>query len=249
MRRLRSTLVIVTVTAAHGALLAAAVALALRSEAIPPPEHWGDARSPERIGLAVGAVVGIVLAAGLLVGAIATIATRAAPDRLGWQRLAPFTLPIVHRLLDRALVVALGLGTIAAPAGTVAAAATTGDVPIVRVTLAADPVGDRPVVRGPETPQSTPPPTAPITTAPARATDPVESPGAAPLEHVIRPGEHLWSIAEQHLAGAGIEAGTPSDQTVARYWARLVAANRDHLRSGNPSLVFPGEIVILPALT
>ena len=35
----------------------------------------------------------------------------------------------------------------------------------------------------------------------------------------------------------------PTDAEVARYWRAVIAANRSTLRSGDPSLIFPGEIV------
>ena len=39
--------------------------------------------------------------------------------------------------------------------------------------------------------------------------------------------------------------GVPND-AIARYWQRLIAANRTTLRSGDPSLIFPGEVITLP---
>jgi nucleoid-associated protein YgaU len=58
---------------------------------------------------------------------------------------------------------------------------------------------------------------------------------------VINRGEHLWSIAASHLGD-----GTIAD--VAPYWRRLIAHNRARLRSGDPDLVYPGEVVELPPL-
>ena len=37
---------------------------------------------------------------------------------------------------------------------------------------------------------------------------------------------------------------SPAD--VAAYWLRVVELNRHRLRSGNPNLVYPGEVVELP---
>jgi hypothetical protein len=31
------------------------------------------------------------------------------------------------------------------------------------------------------------------------------------------------------------------------YWIRLVELNRPHLRSGDPDVVYPGEVIALPA--
>lgn len=58
-------------------------------------------------------------------------------------------------------------------------------------------------------------------------------------EHVVRPGEHLWSIAEAELASAG-EADVAS---VGRYWRRLVLANP---QLDDPDLILPGDVISLP---
>jgi nucleoid-associated protein YgaU len=69
---------------------------------------------------------------------------------------------------------------------------------------------------------------------PAATTPP---PPPTPVEHhVVAPGESLWTIAAAH-AGAADVGG---------YWARVVELNRAALRSGNPNLIHPGEIVELP---
>jgi hypothetical protein len=39
-----------------------------------------------------------------------------------------------------------------------------------------------------------------------------------------------------------------TDVEVTRYWLRVVEANRPNLRSGDPDLIYPGEIVILPPI-
>lgn len=85
---------------------------------------------------------------------------------------------------------------------------------------------DEPVVRAPAPPPkavSVPPP--PVI--------------ASPRTYVVRPGDNLWSIAQSQVAGHG-------GGDVAQYWRALVAANRSTLRSKNPNLIFPGEIVALP---
>lgn len=60
-------------------------------------------------------------------------------------------------------------------------------------------------------------------------------------EHVVRPGEHFWSIAEQVVAERGL------DIDVATYWNALVAANRANLIDpDNPDLLHPGQVLRLP---
>jgi hypothetical protein len=122
--------------------------------------------------------------------------------------------------------------------------------------LAAAVVNDQPVVRAPETsqPSTTPPTTVapttagPVAPAPMPRPDPAPSAGPAPSElppHVVvRAGDNLWLIARASLTH--VSATRPDDADVARYWLAVIAANRSTLRSGNPSLIFPGEIVALP---
>ena len=55
---------------------------------------------------------------------------------------------------------------------------------------------------------------------------------------VVVPGDHLWKISARILEG--------TNRDVAGYWIEVVETNREHLRSGDPDLIFPGEVVSLP---
>jgi hypothetical protein len=114
---------------------------------------------------------------------------------------------------------------------------------------------------------SRPPPIRPTTTttiAPATrlpmhtpTTPALPSPSTAPAPlppspepswtrvHVVVPGDNLWLIARSEVSRA---TGTnrPTDAAIAPYWRRVIAENRTTLRSGDPSLIFPGEVVALP---
>jgi nucleoid-associated protein YgaU len=60
-------------------------------------------------------------------------------------------------------------------------------------------------------------------------------------------GDNLWAIARDHLSrqrSGG--SGEPTNHEVAAYWLKVVQANRDRLRSGDPDLIYPGERVTLP---
>jgi LysM domain len=84
----------------------------------------------------------------------------------------------------------------------------------------------------PTPPTTTPPPAPP-------APDPPPVPAEPPRQHVVAPGDSLWTIAVRQVA---------DDGDVTPYWTRLVDANRHTLRSGNPNLIHPGEVVELPPL-
>jgi hypothetical protein len=65
----------------------------------------------------------------------------------------------------------------------------------------------------------------------------------------VRPGEHLWSIAAAQVATAtGRPPADLAPADVAFYWLRVVEINRPRLRSRNPNVVHPGEVVELPPL-
>jgi nucleoid-associated protein YgaU len=56
-------------------------------------------------------------------------------------------------------------------------------------------------------------------------------------------------IARDHLSrlrSGG--SGAPTNREVAEYWRKVIDANRDRLRSGDPNLIYPGEEIILPPL-
>ncbi len=66
----------------------------------------------------------------------------------------------------------------------------------------------------------------------------------ATARRTVEPGDHLWGIAEDHLGS--VLGRPPSEAELATYWAHLVDANRETIRSGDPDLIFPGEVVTCP---
>lgn len=103
-----------------------------------------------------------------------------------------------------------------------------------------------------------PPPTERLVRLPHQAADPppvetmsvldaaesAASPPAADDTWVVRPGDSFWSIAEELLADA--LGRPPSDREVDPHWRRLIEANRDRLATGDPDLLFPGQVLALP---
>lgn len=59
---------------------------------------------------------------------------------------------------------------------------------------------------------------------------------------VVEKGDHLWKISARHLSEVA-----PEDP-VAPYWREVVTINTPRLRSGDPDLIYPGEVVDLPAI-
>lgn len=73
------------------------------------------------------------------------------------------------------------------------------------------------------------------------ATPDTSQPAAA---HTVVRGDSLWTIAHDTLTSAW--SRPPSTDEVARYWREVVAGNAASLRSGDPDLIHPGEVVHLP---
>jgi nucleoid-associated protein YgaU len=101
-----------------------------------------------------------------------------------------------------------------------------------------------PSTPGPTPPQAAPP-ARPPTASPAQPAETSHPAPAAVETWTIEAGDHLWAVAEETLAD---EWGRPpTDDEVLAYWTTLVDANRSRLADpGNPDLVFPGQVVVLP---
>jgi hypothetical protein len=71
--------------------------------------------------------------------------------------------------------------------------------------------------------------------------------GQEEQRHRVVAGDNLWMIARDHLSrkrSGG--SGKPTNREVAAYWIKVVEANRDRLRSGDPDLIYPEEQITLP---
>jgi hypothetical protein len=126
-------------------------------------------------------------------------------------------------------------------AGTLTVAPTT----VPPVTLHVGPDGRLPGTREPAPTRPTTPPTTAVGAAPSPVPHPPRTTRAEhPRVHRVVAGDNLWTIARAELARRNGRA--PADHDIVPYWSRVIAANRATLRSGDPNLIYPGEIVALP---
>ena len=61
---------------------------------------------------------------------------------------------------------------------------------------------------------------------------------------VVAKGDHLWRISATHLE-AVLDRAVKTPE-ISPYWRDVIAVNRATLKSGDPDLIYPGEIVVLP---
>jgi nucleoid-associated protein YgaU len=262
--RPRSGAGVAVVLLAASALTLAAL-LRLRPHLAGSPASWrGD-----ELALAAAWVLGVVFASWLVLTTIACLAAMTGGRHACAARVAAWGPPVARRTLQLALA-----GSALVPSAAHAAPA----VPITLhagpggglTTISSSTGDDTPVVRAPSTTTTAPLPPPVITITPTtwppsagHNPTPLHSPvriappagrvverrvrSSEARTYVVRAGDNLWRIAQTEMAHA---AGglLPDNRRVAQYWRRLIAANRATLRSGDPSLIFPGEVVALPRI-
>jgi hypothetical protein len=168
--------------------------------------------------------IAVALLAWHMLGVIACAAARAWPHRQllrTWVRWSP-------ALARRAAGLAWGASFALHPA--LLAAPAPAGAAVVSV--------DEPVVRAPAAPAAAGVEAAPLPPAP----EPLPQPVAR--THLVAPGDSLWRIASAELSR--VHGRAPSDSDTADYWRAMIDANLPTLRSNDPSLIHPGELVVLP---
>lgn len=159
---------------------------------------------------------------------------RALVRSVGWV-----TLPAFRRASERLLGAILVASTVAAPIG----AAERVSVVIVDSEGFLLPPGlEAEVPADVEDPVGRTPPGDPNPASSGQSPVPVAT-GARTVV-TVRSGDNLWAISRRHLGG--LLGRRPVNADVARYWRKVVAHNGPALISGNPDLIYPGELIELP---
>lgn len=226
---------------------------------IPTPSEILDSPPDEAvigcIWLATLSVVAWLLCSALLSVCAYTVRIPAAIRAVEWMTVRP-----VRRLARRLAAVVLAVGSMSAsyPAGAV----HLPPVPMVVSSgqeLTVDSHTD--MITGVTTPMPTVGETGPsvartgqsagkvgVSTPPTlRTGDGKAASTGGSIEYVVQPGDSIWSVSFVHLHRS--RTGPVPDPEVLRVWRQVVDLNRGRLRSGDPDLIFPGEILTLPDLS
>ncbi len=212
------------------------------------PIAWANRSAPEDVMGAGMRLVGLGVGYYILANVSICLATSRHPRRSRWVRFV--TLPVVRRMVDRALAATLAVSIVGTPLGPAIAEQapapvvfeTSSDgIPVPHVRITGE---EEPITPSPTTPDSdgaiarlpsvvaTPVPTTPSTNS------------TAIDRHTVERGDNLWTISASRLTH---ELGSdPTNRQIADYWRLVVDANRGTLRSGDPNLIFPGEVISLP---
>ncbi|MFZ0013748.1 MAG: hypothetical protein WAL25_06480 [Acidimicrobiia bacterium] len=70
-----------------------------------------------------------------------------------------------------------------------------------------------------------------------------DTPTTTETEVVVQRGDHLWKISARHLRTHAPE------RPIAGYWLDVIDENMARLRSGDPDLIYPGEVILMPELS
>jgi hypothetical protein len=208
------------------------------------PGGWLGRVDTETALAALARLVGMAIVAWVALTTVVYLAARLLGTdaaRISWLSIGP-----IRRVIDATLAGSLVITTLSP---LTAAAELPFEEPrsaTTTETTAGSPVG----------PLYVPIPAGPVPTSdketPAEAPDDDESGrGATVYDHetsvVVVSGDNLWKLAEERVEA--VLGRAPTDADTAPYWVRVVEANRQRIRSGDPNLIFPGEEIVMPAVT
>ena len=236
--------------------------------------HWLEAAPPEEAMIAFAAVAVRLAAVWVLtsttITGLAMLSGRAgvteAASRFALPAVRRLALATVTRVAAVTLAVTPALAPVAAtaleatpPSSVAAWAADEPDHPLPPFLVIAPGGGELPAAVDDSdttaedaTTDTRPMPIPPFllteggTAAPVDAGSEAAAIDAEATRYTVLAGDHLWAIAGKRLTE--VRGQTPDEGEHARYWVRLVDANRGRIRSGDPDLIFPGEVIELPEI-
>lgn len=211
-------------------------------------DSWLSAAPSEDAVAAAVLLVALVIAYWLLISTVGYACAIASGRPRLTRAVQLVTVPAIRRLTGRALAISIAVASVT---GSFSPAIADGTDPTVAV-VEVGPDGQlRPPGTAPEEKSPVLPPhldRAPLGADPRIVEVPsvADQPAGAVAHTVtVRRGDHMWSLAEQHL-GRVLGRTDLGDHEVARYWVAVIDANRSTIRSGNPDLIYPGEVLTLP---
>lgn len=149
------------------------------------------------------------------------------------------TLPLARRLVDGVVISTLAASTMAVPLVAVSLP-DERSMPVIPPQYVLDPTAPP----GPSAPPQPAPWHPPAPMAPLATSRPGVA--ASMFEVVVRQGDNLWTLAARRLEQAA--ARTPSEDEIRAYWRTVIDANAGRIRSGDPDLIYPGEVIVLPPI-
>jgi nucleoid-associated protein YgaU len=152
------------------------------------------------------------------------------------------TLPVIRRVSEGALAAILATATMPAPP------AWADPPPPIVVVVDSDGALLPPGLAG--HPANTRRETLPLieTSVPPLPAFPHETRSSGevprPVEVTVEAGDNLWIMSRRRLTA--VLGRRPTNQEIAPYWRQVISHNQPHLISGDPDLIYAGEVVEMP---
>jgi len=213
---------------------------------------WLDRTPFEDAAGAVLLVIALGLAYWLLLSTVFYAVASRSGNSTAIRAVGWLTLPAVRRLVSRAAALSIAASSLVGPLAPAVARFAGADQQVVvevdregrmrppGVSAGAASSGD--VVLPPHLASQ------PEVEPTEELGEPVEVvDGSVNHQVTVRRGDHLWSLSESHLERV-LGRTDLSEHEIARHWVRVIAANETTIRSGDPDLIYPGEVVVLPAI-
>lgn len=212
------------------------------------PIEWIEGSPPELVVGAFLRQIGLIVGYWVLASTALYAVIRFLDAPVPWAQFV--MLPVARRLVDRAVAASLAVSMLGSPLIAAAnekqiAFEVSGDgIPVPHVKVIEPPAAD-PVIRSATvvTGESPSDQASPVVMDPT--TDQVSA-MAIDTTRVVAKGDNLWTIAADHLSQTAGPAVSPGH--IGKYWRSVIEHNQTTLRSGDPNLIYPGEIVALPPI-